>query len=208
MSLLPPLGEANPQLRDALKKLSATKYGKPRAQVEQEFFKRMGAGDEAKKQKMEALKKAQEERMAAFRAGGPAGVGANTSAGTPGAPAGPARPQVVPMGPPQPPSFLDEWLSKRQQILDTQKAAPVKPQPVATPNPAFGPVTPAPAPASAPAPAAPVQDVPRPAPAPKPVVLKPQPQPQAPPAPVQPEKLHIRDASANPHDDGVSVKLR
>lgn len=69
MALLPPLGESNPQLRDALKKLSATKFGKPRAQVEQEFFKRMSIGDEIKKQKMEALKKAQEERMAAFKAG-------------------------------------------------------------------------------------------------------------------------------------------
>ena len=59
MSLLPPLGQPNPQLKDALKKLSATKFGQPRAQVEADFFKRMGAGDLAKKEKMEALKKAQ-----------------------------------------------------------------------------------------------------------------------------------------------------
>ncbi|NCS83180.1 ATP-binding protein, partial [Candidatus Saccharibacteria bacterium] len=37
MSLIPPLGRSNPQLRDALKKLSAAKYGKPRAEVERDF---------------------------------------------------------------------------------------------------------------------------------------------------------------------------
>jgi len=212
MSLLPPLGEPNPQLRDALKKLSATKFGKPRAQVEQEFFKRMSVGDEVKKQKMEALKKAQEERMAAFRAGGPTGVGANAS-GMPGAPGqAPVRPQGAPMGPPQPPSFLDEWLSKRQQIIDTQKTAPAAPG--ATP--AQAPKAPASAPVQAPAPnpafgptarldMSQPQPLPQMKEAPKPAPVQP---PAAPQPPAQPEKLHIRDTSANAGDDGVSVKLR
>jgi hypothetical protein len=33
MSLIPPLGKSNPQLTDALKRLSAAKYGRPRASV-------------------------------------------------------------------------------------------------------------------------------------------------------------------------------
>lgn len=140
MSLIPPLGRTNPQLRDALKNLSATKYGKPRAIVEKEFFARMSAGDEAKKAKMAALKKAQDERMAAFRAGGPSGA-MQTRSGAPmspvGAPAG--------SGMPAKPSFLDEWLTKREQIArSAPQAAPAsQPKPVQAhaPDPAFGPVT-------------------------------------------------------------------
>jgi len=104
MSLLPPMGKSNPQLRDALKKLSAAKYGRPRAIVEKEIFARLGAGDEAKRKKLEALKQAQQERFNAMK---PAG-------------AGPA-PTPVSSGS----SFLDDWLAKRQQI--TSKGAPGTP---------------------------------------------------------------------------------
>lgn len=41
MSWIPPMGQANAQLSDALKRLSAAKYGRPRGQVEQEIFKRL-----------------------------------------------------------------------------------------------------------------------------------------------------------------------
>lgn len=140
MALLPPLGTSNPQLRDALKKLSATKFGKPRAQVEQEFFTRMGVGDIAKKAKMESLKQAQEQRMAAFKAG-------NVPQPQVQAPASPAP---LPPAPPQPPSFLDEWLAKRQQIVDAKAKNPVKS--TLSPNPAFGPA-PAPSISTSPHPA-------------------------------------------------------
>jgi len=222
MSLLPPLGQPNPQLRDALKKLSATKFGKPRAQVEQDFFKRMSVGDEVKKQKMEALKKAQEERMAAFKAGGPAGMGTNAS--VPGAMPGQAPSAVTgntgitastPAASAQPPSFLDEWLSKRQQIMTQQKTAPTTPAPKPTaaaavpapaPNPAFGPTArldtrPQPIPEVTKAPA----QAPKPASTPSSASM---PASAVPAAPAEPEKLHIRDTSANASDDGVSVKLR
>lgn len=132
MQLVPPMGQSNPELRDALKKLSAAKYGRPRAQVERDIFARLGAGDAARKAKMEALKKAQEERMASFQAGGAA----------PGAPA--PRPAAAGS------SFLDEWLAKRQQMTPPAK-------PAQAPNPAFGPTAGAPAPA----PAAPVQPAPK-----------------------------------------------
>jgi len=41
MSTLPPLGNPNPKLADALRQLSAAKYGHPRAEVEKDFFARM-----------------------------------------------------------------------------------------------------------------------------------------------------------------------
>lgn len=41
MSWIPPMGQVNQQLSDALKRLSAAKYGRVRAQVEQEIFKRL-----------------------------------------------------------------------------------------------------------------------------------------------------------------------
>jgi hypothetical protein len=41
MNWIPPMGQTNHQLSDALKRLSAAKYGHPRAQVEQAIFKRL-----------------------------------------------------------------------------------------------------------------------------------------------------------------------
>ena len=41
MNWIPPMGEVNSQLRDALVRLSATKYGRPRAVVEKEIFDRI-----------------------------------------------------------------------------------------------------------------------------------------------------------------------
>jgi len=105
MSLIPALGQSNPELRDALKKLSAAKYGRPKAQVDQEIFSRLGSGDAAKKAKLEALKQAQQERMAALQ-------GAQ-----PGSSAGPSIPPAsAPSAPKAAPSFLDEWMAKRQNI--------------------------------------------------------------------------------------------
>ncbi len=191
MSLLPPLGQPSAQLRDALKRLSATKFGKPRAQVEQEFFKRMSVGDEAKRQKMAALQKAQEGRMAAFKAGAPTG-------GTLGAGGPQVAPTAAPAGsiaPPQPPSFLDEWLMKRQQIVSQQ---PTGAQPAPS---ASTPTTPKPA-----ATASPVQPkAPQPAAQPKPA------QPTKAPQPKKADtvdKFHVRDTTSNDGDDGVSIKLR
>lgn len=63
MSFLPPMGQTNPQLRDALKRLSAAKYGKPRAQVEKEIFERLGRAEAEKKAKAAEDKKNQEQRM-------------------------------------------------------------------------------------------------------------------------------------------------
>jgi hypothetical protein len=107
MSFLPPMGQSNPQLSDALKRLSAAKYGKPRAQVEKEIFTRLGSAEAEKKAKAEEAKKVQAQRMTSTSGGG-------TAAGS---------------------SFLDEWLAKRKQIGGDQKpnstVAPTSMQPQA-----------------------------------------------------------------------------
>jgi len=239
MSLLPSLGQPNPQLKDALKKLSATKFGQPRAQVEKDFFARMGAGDAAKKEKMDALKKAQEQRMAAFQTGNGPQVGSGITPGVAspvGAPA-PFGGQPVGGGAPKPaaaPSFLDDWLAKRQQIVSapaTQPAQAPKAVPASAPAPQQFVPMPQPAqpqsqpvfqsapqaiPVSAPSvpvvPAAPQQlrqpQRPQQAPIQKPI-QKPEPAEVATPViPTEPEKLHVHDMSANDSDDGVSIKLR
>ncbi len=106
MALLPPMGTPSPQLRDALKKLSAAKYGRPRAQVEKEIFARLGAGDAAKKEKLEAMRRAQQERVNSQRPNNQAMSGPGTTSGGS--------------------SFLDDWLAKRQQIAaaSPQSASP------------------------------------------------------------------------------------
>lgn len=95
MSLIPPMGNPNSQLRDALKKLSAAKYGRPRAQVEKEIFARLGAGDEAKRMKLEATK--QLNKRPVLSDGHSNNVASSSVANNKS-------------------SFLDEWLAKRQQI--------------------------------------------------------------------------------------------
>jgi hypothetical protein len=155
MNFPPPLGSPNPQLADALKKLSAAKYGRPRQDVERDIFTRLRAGDAAK----EAKKKAFEDRMNTIKQGGgatPAAAGATSASG----------------------SFLDEWLAKRKQLQGNQPAGPAKAPATAKPI-AQLPAAPAPTPMPAhvvatPAPvAAPIvipQPVAKPLP-PKPVTV-------------------------------------
>jgi hypothetical protein len=102
MSLVPPMGEPNPQLRDAIKRLSAAKYGRPRAQVEKEIFARLGAGDVAKKAKAEAIKRSQQDQI---NRAIPGQIDNDDN-------------QDMPTGS----SFLDQWLVKRQQIASQTPA--------------------------------------------------------------------------------------
>ena len=105
MSLIPPMGKSNPQLRDALKKLSAAKYGRPRAQVEREIFARLGVGDAAKKAKLDAVRQAQQDRIDKLGASPIMAQPSQTKAASGS-------------------SFLDDWLAKRQQILSSPVVAP------------------------------------------------------------------------------------
>ncbi len=94
MSWIPPMGQSNPHLADALKKLSAAKYGKPRAIVEKEIQDRLNSGDAAKQARLDALKKVQQGRPNTTSSGGAPPQSSTKSGG----------------------SFLDEWLAKRQQL--------------------------------------------------------------------------------------------
>lgn len=195
MSLIPPLGQSNPQLADALKRLSAAKFGRPRAAVEQEIFRRLRAGDAARSEAPATLN------------------GATTT--TPGAP---ATPQVTA---PQPAtstgsSFLDEWLAKRKKQGPAQPtaAAPASTPPAPQPVPAPAPVAPAPVVP----PPAPVQPAPQPAtPAPAPAPEQPKPAVQSTTLKInrdlpeiEEEKTEIQPAAApeEPMVDEIFIDVR
>lgn len=63
MNLLPPLGgtNPNPKLADALKKLSAAKHGRPRAEVERKIFMRLGNSAKSLDQATKQIRGASEE---------------------------------------------------------------------------------------------------------------------------------------------------
>ncbi len=139
MATLPPLGKPNSQLATALKQLSAAKFGRPKASVEADIFKRM---------------ETKPLPPSPAQAGLPPSFG-----GTPspwGAPAGQARRPAAgiaspngaaaPPGKPSSASFLDEWLSKRK-APDRPLTSPFgqPPAPMSQggfPNPAPSPMTP------------------------------------------------------------------
>ena len=56
MTLIPPMGKSNPELCESLKLYSASKYGRPRHEIDLEIKKRLGVGDEAKRRKLEEQK--------------------------------------------------------------------------------------------------------------------------------------------------------
>lgn len=91
MSLLPPMNQTNSQLSDAMKRLSATKYGHNRAAIEKEIFARL-----------EPPKPAGPPPMGP---GAPGGARPPMPGGAPGGPGGTGGG-----------SFLDEWLAKRQKL--------------------------------------------------------------------------------------------
>jgi len=145
MATLPPLGDPNPQLAEALKQLSAVKYGRPKVAVEKEIFARL------------ATKEPPAAPPRSFNTG-PAGL-----VGQPAAAMGAAPPAsafgalgATPAGgrsmatssPARSGSFLDEWLTKRTAPLAMRpspwsaqsKSAP----PQATPSPVQAAQTPFP----------------------------------------------------------------
>ena len=86
MNWIPPMGQVNTQLRDALVRLSSAKYGKPRSVVEKEIF----------------------DRLRDSKASKPASQQIGRRGGAPSARSGAAKAGGS--------SFLDEWLAKRQQL--------------------------------------------------------------------------------------------
>lgn len=118
--------QANPQLMQALKRLSAAKYGRPKAVVEKEIFDRLRTIEPPKP----AFGGSQPGGFAA-RPGGPQlGVGAPTAAPQ-ARPGGGAAPR------PGSSSFLDDWLAKRRQDMAKKPELTPKNHPVAE-RPEFG----------------------------------------------------------------------
>lgn len=159
MTTVPLLGEPNDQLGQALKQLSAAKFGQPRGKIGKEIMDRLRSPaplPTAGRPSM-GMPPSGGARPGGFAPAGPAGMYPPTS-GAPGSPA--PRPGSA--------SFLDDWLAKRRAPSQAMPprgfgrgpapapAAPA-PQPMA-PAPAAGPthsyVTPPTAPVSAPAPQA------------------------------------------------------
>jgi hypothetical protein len=106
MSALPPLGNPNQQLADALKQLSWAKYGRPKAEVEKAIFDRLKT--DVKPQP--TLGRGNPwDRLPAGQAGLPADPGAQPGAYGPP----PSRPAAS-TTPASGNSFLDDWLAKRK----------------------------------------------------------------------------------------------
>jgi hypothetical protein len=108
MATLPPLGNPNPKLGQALRQLSAAKYGRPKAIVEAEIFGRLATKEDPKP---------------AFGSGNPFGPPAQSKLAGAAPPRRPAGPASTPGGS----SFLDEWLAKRKVAPQTA-GVPAGPQ--------------------------------------------------------------------------------
>jgi hypothetical protein len=113
MAILPPLGNPNPHLADALKQLSAAKYGRPKGQVEAEIFKRLET------QQLPRPASPFGDLPPAGRPGfgstslPPGGFPPQNRFGS----AGPTPPPPSPMPASSGSSFLDEWLAKRKDSI-------------------------------------------------------------------------------------------
>ncbi len=97
MATLPPLGSPNAVLADALKQLSAAKYGLPRTVVEKAIFERLAT---------KAPEPKPFSNPFAASAAAPGGTPASLSA-----PPAPAAAPTIGSG-----SFLDEWLAKQKSV--------------------------------------------------------------------------------------------
>ena len=124
MNLLAPMGKPNRELTDAMAKLSASKYGRPRAVVEAEIKNRLQAADiakaEDKRRRLEAMRnssipvpgKSQSQQSSMQPATSPAPSGGDKSA------------------------FVDNWLTKRTQVsASPSKSSKKKPKPTQDQNP-------------------------------------------------------------------------
>lgn len=139
MATVPPLGTPNEKLGQALKQLSAAKYGRPKAKVEAEIFERITTKEPPKPAYGSPYGPAQQR---------------------PGAPRPAARPR------PGSSSFLDDWLAKRR-AAGAQPTTPGYNQAARAPQSPYNRVPAQPAPQTAnaqnPAPQAPQVAQPRPA---------------------------------------------
>lgn len=101
MDLVAPMGHPNKELGDAMRRLSAAKYGRPRAEVELEIQNRISAVD----RKREEEKKARLEQMRNTPIPGQAASNNSQESGDS-----------------ESSSFLDNWLAKRKQQRQSMTA--------------------------------------------------------------------------------------
>jgi hypothetical protein len=126
MAILPPLGNPNKQLAEALKQLSAAKYGRPKTQVGQEISKRL-----ATVVQRPALGPAGPQSLF-DKYGLPPSRGATSPMPPSFGTTSPAKPPAS-LAPTKGSSFLDEWLEKRKSQTAT-RAPLVKQPPTAQPS--------------------------------------------------------------------------
>ncbi|MDO4774031.1 MAG: TraM recognition domain-containing protein [Candidatus Saccharibacteria bacterium] len=206
MNWIPPMGQVNAQLRDALVRLSSAKYGKPRAVVEKEIFERLG--------------RAQKAEVAT--AAKPAGKGSSflddwlaKRKQIGGGVAAQPRPMVPPVGPPSPAAAPRPVQSPTG--VPMQQQSPVAPAPVITALPSSS-AAPTPQPNSPTSPPAPSQPVAHAAPQPPAAALSIQEQMQreldaaADSVPAQSPKptnrLDLRGDAAPGDDHEIKISLR
>lgn len=115
MKLLPPIGRSNSEIREGLRKYSASKYGRPRAIVEDEIRKRLSVNPAPKPAQRPvgpiAPQVAQKPQIS-WQERAINAVGSSTSNNT-------GKPQNSPVSNPatnQQDSFLDDWIKKRDEL--------------------------------------------------------------------------------------------
>ena len=195
MSFIAPMGQNNPHLSDALKRLSAAKHGRPRSEVEKEIFERLGA---AKKKEVPV----------------PASVQSQMSKGTPRPASGGssfldewlAKRKQLSAAAPSP------FPAPKAASPPAIQQAPVKPYVPLQPTPPVpSPLVP-PSSMQRPYVASPDVVLPQqnttPAALPSVPVMQEQQKTQPSPIPAAaPDSLHLRGTTKN-HDDEISIKLR
>jgi len=132
MATLPPLGNPNMNLAEALKQLSGAKYGKPKAVVEKAIFERLAT-------------RVPEAKPFQSPFGGAPGAPMSSAPGArPNFGAGPASAYGAPAAAPPvgPPSFLDEWMAKQRATAPVPVLSPARQQLPTQPPQPFAPVAP------------------------------------------------------------------
>lgn len=110
MATLPPLGSPNTQLMEALKQLSYAKYGRPKAVVESEIFKRLTT-EQQQPQRLSSPPSS--DLLEKYGLNTPRSSAAPSLPGTAPAPKSSGTS-----------SFLDEWLAKRKSTTGNPAALP------------------------------------------------------------------------------------
>lgn len=113
MATLPGLGTPNPQLANALKQLSAAKFGRPKAEVERDIFARITTKEEPKPSVLSGKPASQFDRSSQAAPAWPGSASQSSSRAYAPPPSTATVASTVPKA--KPASFLDDWLSKRRQ---------------------------------------------------------------------------------------------